>query len=134
MKRRKPSLATGWLCLALGMLTACGDDTSAEADPNELMLVVVDRAGHPSSAHCTVMPVLLGGRARDELDVAGEFGIVVDATPDLVTVSFVGVKDAANTDLSIEVPELTSAFRERIAIETIRSRHFVVELSGGCQP
>ena len=95
---------------------------------------VEDLAGHGTNTHCTVLPVLLGGRVLEEIDVDGEFRIRVEAARDLVVVSFRELTEPAGLTLAIETEELRTSYAETIAVETQNGRHFSVQLSGGCEP
>jgi len=134
MNRRRTSAALSSVGALWLLLSACGAEGSGGPEVQQLETTVFDLAGHPSDSRCTVVPVLLGGRVRDEIDVAGEFSMVVDATRDMVSVSFNGVNDPSAAALTIEAAELVPAFQERVEIETLSARHFVVELTAGCQP
>ena len=133
------SLRTGpaWLATLLALaaaLVGCGAESSGGPELSELETVAVDLAGHRTDARCTIVPVLLGGRVRDEIDVADEFSIIVDATRDRVSVLFDGVNESEQTGLEIDAAQLQTAFNERIEIETTKARHFVVEFSSRCDP
>lgn len=119
-------------CLVFAM--ACGGEAAGGPDIAEMETKVEDLAGHATNAHCTLFPVLLGGRVRDEIDVEGEFSMLIEGDRDLATVSFQGVHDADGLELAIEVDALRSNFSETLPIETTKSRRFNVELRGGCGP
>ena len=121
--------------LVLGLLAAgCGGDSSGGPAIAELETTVADQAGHTTNAYCTVLPVLLGGRVRVEMDVAGEFSMLLEGDNHLVMLSFDGVKDAADLEIAIDAETLRSTYAENIDVTTDRDRHFVVRLSSGCNP
>ena len=124
----------GFWCLALGCLSGCMAESAGGPELSAMETVVLDLAGHRSDSRCTRVPVLLGGRVRDEIDVVGEFSIVVDATRDQVSVTFEGVKDPQALARNIDSLELEAPFTERVEVETVEARHFIVEFSSGCTP
>lgn len=130
-------LATSGLALVVGLSplhAACGSDTAGGPELTALETRVEDLAGHGTNTHCTVLPVLLGGRVLEEIDVDGEFRIRVEAARDLVVVSFRELTEPAGLTLAIETEELRTSYAETIAVETQNGRHFSVQLSGGCEP
>lgn len=100
----------------------------------ELQVTVSDQGGRTTNAHCTVLPVLLGGRVRAEIDVAGEFSMLLEGNHDLVLVSFEGVRDEAQLELAIDAATLREAYEQEVAVTTHRDRHFIVTLSSRCSP
>lgn len=128
------SLAKSLALACLALTTACGGQSPGGPEVAELETKVEDLAGHATNAHCTVFPVLLGGRVRDEIDVDGEFSMLIEGDRDLATVSFLGVADAEDLDFTIEVDALRSGYSETLPIQTSKSRRFSVELRAGCTP
>ena len=112
----------------------CSGESAGGSTIAELRTSVEDLAGHTTNAYCTVLPVLLGGRVRTEVDVAGEFSMLVEGDRELVLVSFEGVRDAADLELSIDAETLRSTYSERVEVTTERDRHFIVQLKSGCHP
>lgn len=121
--------------LLLGLLgLGCGDESAGGEAIAELQTTVADLAGHTTNAYCTVLPVLLGGRVRAEIDVAGEFSMLLEGDNRLVVLSFDGVRDAAELELAIDAATLRSSYSENIDVTTTKNRHFVVRLASGCDP
>lgn len=121
--------------LAATLLTAgCGDDSAGGQELAELQTSVEDSGGQTTNAYCTVLPVLLGGRVRTEIDVAGEFSMLLEGNNDLVLLSFDGVHDANELDLAIDAETLRSAYSESLEVTTTRDRRFIVHLSSRCTP
>jgi hypothetical protein len=77
--------------------------------------------------------VLLGGRAQDEVDVAGEFTILLEADREGVVVSFSGVRGPDELRRELGVEELKSRYSEILDVSTDKDRRFFVHLSSGCQ-
>lgn len=100
----------------------------------ELQISVADPGGDTTNAHCTVLPVLLGGRVRAEIDVAGEFSMLLEGNNDLVLLSFAGVHDATELELAIDAETLHSVYTESLEVTTTRERRFIVHLSSRCTP
>lgn len=132
MTRRVSSFTFAAVATLSGILTACG---GAAGGPQlaELEVFVLDGAGNRTDRHCTELPVLMGGRARDEIDVAGEFTMVVDGTPDLVSLTFLDVKHAADLRRDLSVDELKTGYAEELDVTTAEDRRFVVFLNSRCQ-
>ena len=121
--------------LVLGLLAlGCGGESAGGPGIAELETKVADLAGHTTNAYCTVLPVLLGGRVRVEMDVAGEFSMLLEGNNDLVVLSFDGVRDAAELELAIDAETLRSSYSESIDVTTSKDRRFVVRLASGCDP
>jgi len=121
--------------LVLGLLAlGCGGESAGGPAIAELQTTVADLAGHTTNAYCTVLPVLLGSRVRVEMDVAGEFSMLLEGDNDLVVLSFDGVRDAAELGLAIEAETLRSTYSESIDVTTSKDRRFVVRLASGCDP
>lgn len=116
----------------LVVLSACGGKPGGP-QLAELEVFAIDGAGHVSDRHCTEMPVLRGGRARDEIDVAGEFSLIVDATPQWVTLSFFEVENAEKLDRELLVEELREGYSEELDVTTTADRRFLVHLNSRCQ-
>lgn len=131
MKRRTMT----FLALASALSSVgCSGESAGGSTIAELRTSVADLAGHTTNAYCTVLPVLLGGRVRTEVDVAGEFSMLIEGDRELVLVSFEGVRDAADLELSIDAETLRSTYSERVEVTTERDRHFIVQLKSGCHP
>jgi len=123
------------LALVLGLLVlGCGGESAGGPAIAELGTSVADLAGHTTNTYCTVLPVLLGGRVRVEMDVAGEFSMLLEGDNHLVVLSFDGVRDAAELELAIDAETLRSTYSESIDVTTTKDRHFVVRLASGCDP
>ena len=121
--------------LVLGLLAAgCGGDSDGGEPIAELRTTVEDLAGHSTNAYCTVLPVLLGGRVRAEIDVAGEFSMLLEGDNHLVVLSFEGVRDASELELAIDADALRSAYSESLDVTTTKNRQFIVRLTSGCTP
>jgi hypothetical protein len=123
-----------WALAATLWATGCGDDSAGGQDLAKLQTSVADPAGHRTNAYCTVLPVLLGGRVRAEIDVDGEFSMLIEGDKDLVLLSFEGVRDAADLELAIDAERLRSGYSETFEITTSKDRRFIVELASGCDP
>jgi len=131
MKRRLlTSMALAGALLGGG----CGGESAGGPAIAELRTSVQDLGGHTTNAYCTVLPVLLGGRVRTEVDVAGEFSMLVEGDRELVLVSFEGVKGAADLELAIAAETLRSTYAETVEVTTDQGRHFSVRLESGCYP
>lgn len=131
MKRR-------WLTL-LPLVSAlfgvgCGGESAGGPAIAELKTSVEDLGGHSTNAYCTVLPVLLGGRVRTEVDVAGEFSMLVEGDRELVLVSFDGVRDSDALELSIDAETLRSTYSESVELTTEQNRHFILRLTSRCDP
>jgi hypothetical protein len=128
MTRGIPSLAL----LAASWTAACG---GAAGGPQlaELESFVVDAAGNRTEPHCTVVPVLRGGRAVDDIHVKGEFSMRVDASPDLVVLTFGEVADPEDLRREIEADELKTGYAEELDVTTVANRRFIVFLNSRCQ-
>ncbi len=111
---------------------ACG---GAAGGPQlaELEVFVVDAAGNRTESHCTVVPVLRGGRALDDIHVKGEFSMHVDASPDIVELTFSEVDDAEDLRREIDVDELKMGYSEELDVTTDANRRFLVFLNSRCQ-
>lgn len=121
--------------LAATLLTAgCGGESAGGQELAELQTSVEDLAGHTTNAYCTVLPVLLGGRVRTEIDVEGEFSMLLEGNNDLVLLSFEGVRDADELELAIDAETLRSTFSESLEVTTSRDRRFIVHLVSRCEP
>ena len=121
--------------LVLGLLTVgCGGESAGGEAIAELQTTVADLAGHTTNAYCTVLPVLLGGRVRAEIDVAGEFSMLLEGDNRLVVLSFDGVRDAAELEIAIDAETLRSTYSENIDVTTTKDRRFIVHLVSGCDP
>ena len=112
----------------------CGSESAGGPANAELRTSVEDLGGHTTNAYCTVLPVLLGGRVRTEVDVAGEFSMLVEGDHELVLVSFEGVQNAADLELSIDAETLRATYSERVEVTTAKNRHFIVRLESRCHP
>ena len=112
----------------------CSGESAGGSTIAELRTSVEDLAGHTTNAYCTVLPVLLGGRVRTEVDVAGEFSMLVEGDRELVLVSFEGVKGAADLELAIAAETLRSTYSENVEVTTDQGRRFSVRLESGCYP
>jgi hypothetical protein len=112
----------------------CGGESPGGPAIAELRTSVEDLGGHTTNAYCTVLPVLLGGRVRTEIDVAGEFSMLVEGDHELVLVSFEGVRDSSDLELSIDAETLRSTYSENVELTTERNRHFIVRLTSRCHP
>jgi len=112
----------------------CGDTSAGGPALAELQTSVEDLGGHTTNAYCTVLPVLLGGRVRTEVDVAGEFSMLVEGDHELVRVSFENVREAADLELWIAAESLRSTYSESVEVTTERDRRFVVRLRSRCNP
>lgn len=125
-----------WTLAAATLLAAgCGEGEAASGQElAELQTSVEDLAGHSTNAYCTVLPVLLGGRVRAEIDVDGEFSMLIEGNNDSVQLSFEGVRDAAELELSIDADTLRSTFSESLEVTTTRDRRFIVHLVSRCEP
>lgn len=135
MTHPRLSRPLGGLGLGLALLAAgCGGESAGGPAIAELETTVADQAGHTTNAYCTVLPVLLGGRVRVEMDVAGEFSMLLEGDNRLVVLSFDGVKDAAELELALDAETLRSTYSDNIDVTTNGDRHFVVRLSSGCKP
>lgn len=131
MTRRQLQL---WALAATVLGAGCGGESAGGPAVAELQTSVEDLAGHTTNAHCTVLPVLLGGRVRAEFDVDGEFSMLLEGNNDLVVLSFEGVRDAAELELAIDAETLRSAYSESLEVTTSRDRRFIVHLASRCQP
>ncbi|HEU5073794.1 MAG TPA: hypothetical protein VFU02_06470 [Polyangiaceae bacterium] len=122
--------------LAVGFLlgAGCGGESAGGPPLAKLQTSVADGQGHTTQTYCTVLPVLLGGRVRAEIDVAGEFSMLLEGNHDLVLLTFDGVHDAAELEFVIDAETLRSAYTERLEVTTLRDRPFVVHLASGCPP
>lgn len=130
----RPTRLSRWALAAALLAAGCGDDSAGGPAPAELQTSVEDLAGHRTNAHCTVLPVLLGGRVRAEIDVDGEFSMLIDGNKDLVLLSFEGVRDRADRELAIDAQMLRSGYSKRLEVTTANDRRFFVELASGCDP
>ena len=128
--RRMTSAALVSALLGVG----CGGESAGGPANAELRTSVEDLGGHVTNAYCTVLPVLLGGRVRTEVDVAGEFSMLVEGDRELVLVSFEGVQHAADLELSIDAETLRSTYSESVEVTTEQNRHFIVRLESRCNP
>lgn len=137
MTRALPMSEPRWRrwALTLALLAAgCGGESAGGATLAELQTSVADSSGHTTNSYCTVLPVLLGGRVRAEIDVAGEFSMLVEGNNDRVLVTFEGVQDAPDLELAIDAETLRSVYTESLEVTTTRDRRFTVQLSSRCSP
>lgn len=123
-----------WALAATLLAAGCGGESAGGQELAELQTSVEDLAGHTTNAYCTVLPVLLGGRVRTEIDVEGEFSMLLEGNNDLVLLSFEGVRDAAELELAIDAETLRSTFSESLEVTTSRDRRFIVHLVSRCEP
>ncbi|HEY6723106.1 MAG TPA: hypothetical protein VI197_03715 [Polyangiaceae bacterium] len=123
-----------WTLAAVVLCGGCGGDSAGGPAVAELQTSVADPSGHTTNAYCTVLPVLLGGRARAEIDVAGEFSMLIEGNNDLVLISFDGVHDATELELAIDAGTLRAGYSESLEVTTTRERRFTVRLSSRCTP
>jgi len=121
-----------WAFAAALLALGCGDASAGGPAIAELEVSVEDQGGHTTNAHCAVLPVLLGGRVRAEIDVAGEFSMLLEGTNDFVLLSFEGVRDAAELGLAIDAETLRSTYTERLEVTTTENAEFVVRLASRC--
>lgn len=127
-----PSGVERWVLAATLFCAGCGGDSAGGPAVAELQTTARDLAGHTTNAYCTVLPVLLGGRVRAEIDVDGEFSMLLEGDHDLVQLSFEGVRDAP--ELAIDAETLRSTYSENLEVTTSRDRRFIVHLSSRCDP
>lgn len=132
MTRWPPPLWMLGVAFVLG--AGCGGESAGGPALAKLQTSVSDGTGHTTNTHCTVLPVLLGGRVRAEIDVAGEFSMLLEGNHDLVLLTFDGVRDAAELEFAIDAETLRSAYTERLEVTTLRDRKFDVHLASGCPP
>ena len=130
MRRHLTLLALQSALLGAG----CGGESAGGPAIAELRTSVEDLGGHTTNAYCTVLPVLLGGRVRTEVDVGGEFSMLVEGDRELVRVSFGGVRDAADLELLIDAETLRSTYSESVEVTTEQDRRFIVRLQSRCTP
>lgn len=127
-----PTRRSHWMLSAALLAAGCGDASAGGPAPAELQTSVEDLAGHRTNAYCTVLPVLLGGRVRAEIDVDGEFSMLIDGNKDLVLLSFEGVRDTAVLELAVDAQALRSGYSEKLEVTTAKDRRFFVTLESGC--
>jgi hypothetical protein len=121
------------LIAPVGCLSAACSDAAGGPRLAELEMFVVDGAGHRTESHCTVVPVLPGGKALDDVDVAGEFSMHVDATPQVVLLTFSDVEEPGELRRELDVDELRAGYTEQLDVTTEAQRRFLVFLNSRCQ-
>lgn len=122
------------LAAALALIV-CGCSSSAGGyDFARLGVTATNANNETTPVGCTRLPVLVGSRALDRYDVAGQFTIVVSATTRGATISFEGVLDEQTLFRNVEAETLRSGYAEEIDVQSTDGGAIVVTLSSACAP
>jgi hypothetical protein len=93
---------------------------------------VENAAGEATEPHCSILPVLPGGRIEQELRVEDVFVITLLGTRDEIEVTFSGIVDAAAAKRSFTHAELRLTASDAYPVSTPDGDEYVVMLNAPC--
>src|SRR5690606_9376835 len=116
----------GALVVGLGLLVGGSSCYVAPGGPDyaSIEISATDVDSKLSGGVCTVLPVLLGSRALNEVDYGGGFRAEVFASPDGADVTFKGVRNADELNRFVSAERLRGGFGETLTINTTDGRTF----------
>lgn len=133
--RLSPWRQGGASVAALGLLLGGSSCYVAPGGPDyaSVELSATDTESNLSGSVCTVLPVLLGSRALNEVNYGGGFRAEVFASADGADITFKGVTDPGQLNRFVSAETLRAGFAETLTINTTDGRTFDMSISSGCR-
>lgn len=113
------------------VLASC-DSSAGGPNPPVASIEVENEAGEHTARRCTRLPVLLGSHTQDNLDLGGEFAVILFTSNDALDVALVGASFESGGTHSVSAEELRAGYAVELVVTSDGGERFLLHLTSGC--